>query len=241
MQRVPPREHDGPVAVRFGLERRVVDAVHAWCDDDRGERAVERRRQPPVAVVERGRGLEHHLEDQHERDRRSDRRHLRGAPRARERELAGVEAQRRRHVEIEIGVVHEVKAPEHRHAMVEAMPDVHRVVEQQQPGHPGNERRRRQPVQETEAAALRRAGDREADGHDRQTHDKGGAERERRIHRQALAAWPDARAQWRARLGHEQHRQHEPRPGADDKIEPHHDTARSTRERRRPRACTIVS
>jgi hypothetical protein len=60
----------------------------------------------------------------------ADQAHLRGAPGRREHHLDEVKPQRRGGVEIEVGVMDPVKAPQQRHLVGQHVPYIQRVVEQ---------------------------------------------------------------------------------------------------------------
>ena len=129
-------------------------------------------------------------------------------------------------------MVHEVEPPEQRHPVIEAMPDVHGVVEQQEAGGPREGRRDRQPVQQADARSLGGAGDADADGHQRESHDQRRAERDEGVGGQPLGARPDAAPQRGAGLEQKERGEREADGGAAERVEPRHDAARW------PRACT---
>ena len=128
MQPVPEGEAARPVGVRLLAHDRVVDAVHARRHEEPVEAPLGRDRQAHVRVVEHDRDERRGLPGREGERRHADQHHLRDAPPDRDHDLGEVEAQRRRGVEVEVHVVHDVKPPEERHAVREHVPAVERVV-----------------------------------------------------------------------------------------------------------------
>lgn len=204
MQAVPQREHRGPVGVRLLAHRGVVDAVHAGRDDRAHQPALEGERQPHARVVEPGGEGDERLERRRGDGPGSDDRDRERAVARAQQVLGDVEAGRRRHVEVEVGVVDEVEPPERGDAVHQPVPPVERVVEQ----HEGDERpgRARQPEEAEDAEAARRRGPR--DRRHRRHGDEVGGRRRRRadgeVHGDAARRAVDPPAQRPAPLGHQQ-------------------------------------
>src|SRR5437763_17042709 len=83
----------------------------------------------------------------------SEQQYLRRSKGGGQGELAEMKSQSGGRVEGEIDVMDGVEAPQLRHVMVQPMPEVQRVVEQQESERHANDARKRQPPQETDAAA----------------------------------------------------------------------------------------
>jgi hypothetical protein len=130
MQIVPPREQTRPVAVRLVEAIGVMDAVHARRDDDAHEDALHRHRQAHVCVMKKDRYEEDGLPEPQGLRIDADEEHLRGAHRNRQCQLAEIETQSRRRIQIAIDVMDEMKAPEKRDAMAGPMPPPERVIHQ---------------------------------------------------------------------------------------------------------------
>ena len=103
--------------------------MHLRRDHEPARDRVEPRRQRHVAVVEHRRGVEQHLEDQHRERRHAERHDRRHLDRQREHDFERMEAHAGGHVDIEIGVVHAVQPPQHRHVMEDDMLEVDHQIE----------------------------------------------------------------------------------------------------------------
>ena len=96
-----------------------------------------------------------------------------GAPRQkpegqRKQDLAEMEPGRRGYIEVEIGVVDVMEAPEQRDAVHRAMPPVIRPVHQQKRSDRRDERRQLDPVEQSNPVLLRPEGVRQWNRHQRQ-------------------------------------------------------------------------
>jgi len=58
MKFVPPAENGSPIGIRLALDDRMMNAVHPRRDDNQVQTAFELDRQPPVRMMEQGRGFE---------------------------------------------------------------------------------------------------------------------------------------------------------------------------------------
>jgi len=96
--------------------------VHARGDDDPAQTSLDIEWQLPIRMMEEDRGEQAHLPDRQRQWRRADRDDLRDPPRCRQRELANVEADRRRCVQVEVDVMNRVESPERRHAPRSVLP-----------------------------------------------------------------------------------------------------------------------
>ena len=96
---------------------------------------VEPRRQRHVGVVEHRGGVEQHLEDEHGERRNAERHHRRDLDRQREQDFQRMEAHAGGHVDVEIGVMHAVQPPQHRHVMKDDVLDVDDEIEREEAEH----------------------------------------------------------------------------------------------------------
>ena len=106
-----------PVGVRLALDDRVMDAMHAGRDDDAVERAFDGERQTPVGMVKERCRFEDQFEDEIEERSDSENQDDDQAKWDRENDFSEVKARRGAHIEIEVGMVDVVKAPEKRDSM----------------------------------------------------------------------------------------------------------------------------
>src|SRR5919198_1671369 len=129
----------------------MVDAVHPRCRNRRDESFFDGGGQFQVAVVEDDRKDEQLLPEAQRFAVDAEPQDLERAKTGRKRKLAEMKTNSRGAVEIEIEMMHSVEAPQERHAMVQAVPDVERVVKQQEPEDEAERARQRKPTQESEA------------------------------------------------------------------------------------------
>ena len=112
MDGVHSRRHENPLQPSFDLDRQLEVAV---MEDHRQQQASLPRAQRLVVDAE-------------END-------LRRSKSGRERELSEMKTDAGAAVEIEIDVMDRVKPPQHRCAVIQPMPDVQRVIEEQESEH----------------------------------------------------------------------------------------------------------
>ena len=109
----------------------MVDAVHIGGDDNPPQPAVDGRRQIDIGVVEQGRGVQDHLEQQNRDGRGSQGRDNRELDHHRDQDLDWMKAQAGRCIEFEVRMMHAVQAPGRRNGVKHHMLQVDRDVEQQ--------------------------------------------------------------------------------------------------------------
>jgi len=138
----------------------------------RRPRTVEPSRQRDIGMVEHGAGVEDHLEQEHRQGRSAKRHHHHDLPQHGERDLDGVKPHRRGHVDVAIGVMHLVQAPEQRNFVRGQMLHPDGKVEHQERHHHLDPFRPGDLVQEAEMMRLRieRGGD-GRDGHGKHGHE----------------------------------------------------------------------
>ena len=168
----------------------------------RARAAVDARRQAQVGVVEQHLGGGERRPQRQRAPRHADQRHLRRSPGHRPEHLGGVEAQRGRGVEVGVGMVRAVPAPEPRHAVQQHVPGGERGVHQRQRGD--GAQAPRQPRRDAPAAAFGEVGDAAGDRRagDGDGHRRGGAAE--RVARHAGGLRRGALAQRPAALGEQQ-------------------------------------
>ena len=114
-QPVPPRQVEAEVAVRFAPLDRVVHAVHLGRDDQPAQHAHRAGAAVRTLRVVEHRGcVQQHLEDEHADGMRAERDDHRELDGERQHDLERMEAHARRHVELEVRMVHAVQPPEPR-------------------------------------------------------------------------------------------------------------------------------
>src|SRR6516165_437392 len=109
MDAVHPRRHDNGVQEMLGVGRQLEVAV---MKDDREHEQLLPEAQRAVIDAKQG--------------------HLQRPEPGSHRELAKMKSDTGRRIEIEIDVMNGVEAPEERRAMVDPVPEIERVVEQQE-------------------------------------------------------------------------------------------------------------
>jgi hypothetical protein len=114
-----------------------------------------------------------------------------------------MKAQRRARVEVAVEVVHAVKAPEQRDAVVGPVPEVHRPVERHEPEGHARRARERNAVQDPETPARRPPRRARHRGHHAEACDGRRAQPEGHVERETSRAGLDARSQRREALEHE--------------------------------------
>ena len=130
-QAIPPGQVEAEIAIGLLPVDRVVNAMHLGRHDDEAQHAIKPRRQADIAVVEHGRGVEQHLEDQHGQRRRAEHQDGGELDDHREDNLARMEAQPGGDIEFQIRVVHTMQPPQQRHGMKDHMLTVDRQIEQE--------------------------------------------------------------------------------------------------------------
>ena len=116
-------------------EHRVVHAMHVRRDDEEAQRPVEPSGERDVGVVEHGAGVEDHLEQEHRERRSAEQYDHDDLPQHGERDFDRVKAHRRGDVDVAVGVVHLMQAPEDRHLVGDEMLKPDGEVEHEQRDH----------------------------------------------------------------------------------------------------------
>src|ERR1043166_1052516 len=128
-QPVPPRQIKAEVAVGLARRDRMMHAVHVGRHHDQAQHAVEPGRHRHVAVVEQRGGVEHHLEhkDRDRRNAKSD--HHRDLDQHGKQDFDRMKPHAGGHVDVEVGVMHAMQAPQQRHHMERDVLRVDREIE----------------------------------------------------------------------------------------------------------------
>lgn len=155
MKFVPPTKNGSPVRVRFPLHDRMVDAMHARCDNDAVQQMFDSQREPPVRMMKERGGFEgdekdeeHDWGDAEEHDGQREKSH-------REEHLAEMKSCGGAYVHIEVGVMDVVKTPEERQHVIDPMPPPIGIVHEQKCRNGGDPMGRREPVEQTNMSILR--------------------------------------------------------------------------------------
>lgn len=154
METIPAEEQIGVVAIGFTVHDRMVNTMSTRRHDETAEHALERKRESEIAVVKLSRGFEADLVDQCGHGTGSDDEYLKGSNAHAEKHFAKMKTKRGRHIQIEIAVVHIVKTPEERHLMIEPVPTVHGIIEQQKRADHPDRARKAEPVDQAKPMAL---------------------------------------------------------------------------------------
>ena len=155
-QPVPPREIEAEIAVGLGPDDGVVDAVHVGRHHEPADQGVDGRGHAHIRVIEHRGGVEQDLENQHGQRRRADCRHHGELDQNGEHDLDRMEAHAGRHIDVEIGVVHAMQPPQHRHGVEQHVLEIDGKVEHQHRHQDRHALGQRQPIEETPAARLAR-------------------------------------------------------------------------------------
>src|SRR5262245_18906404 len=116
-QAVPPRQVEAEVAVGLAGNDGVVHAMHIRRYDDPAQYPIEPDRDAHVAMVEHRGGIEQHLEGEHGDGRDSQRGHYPELDAHGQEYLDWMEARSRRHVDVQVRMMHAVEPPEGRDGM----------------------------------------------------------------------------------------------------------------------------
>ncbi len=133
--------------------RIVVDAVHARGDDDAAQAAVPLGRQFNIRVMEQDGDEQQGLPKGVVANRSADQRYLQCAEWDGKQQFAEVEADGRGGIAVEIDVMRQVKSPQQRDLVRQHVPDVKRVVEQQNRGGGADQGRERERVHQSPVTA----------------------------------------------------------------------------------------
>src|SRR5437763_8922994 len=111
---------------------RMVNAMHARSDDQLVQEALDTNRKPQITMVKKHLRLKRKLVDGKGPRRSPDETYLDDVEPARKRDLAEVKAEGSRNVQLWIGMMNIMKAPEKRSAMVGKMPVIESEIHQQE-------------------------------------------------------------------------------------------------------------
>src|SRR5437588_11343201 len=106
--------------------------MHARSDNQFVQEALDTNRKPQITMVKKHLRLKRKLIDGKGQRRNTDEAYLDNVEPARERDLAEVKAKSGRNVQLGIGMVHVMKAPQERRPMVGEMPVIESEVHQQE-------------------------------------------------------------------------------------------------------------
>src|SRR5262249_52287175 len=116
-EEIPPGKVEAEVAVCFPPQGGMVDPVHVRSDQHQAQQPVQPAGQAQVAVVEHGGGVEQYFKDEYGQGGGAQKDHNRQFDAPGKQDFQGVEAQPGRHIEIQVGMVDQMKPPEERHGM----------------------------------------------------------------------------------------------------------------------------
>ena len=140
-QTIPPWQIEAEIAVGLTAQDGVVHPMHVGRHHQPTQQAVERGRHRHIGMIE-GRGrVQHHLEQQHRHHRNAERDHDRDLDSHGNQNLERMEAPAGGDVDVEIGVVHAVQPPQHRHFVEQDVLGIDDEIERQE----AQQRRDREP------------------------------------------------------------------------------------------------
>jgi len=109
----------------------MMHAMHIGCNDNQTEQAINTRRYAQVAVIKKGAGIEHHLKDHNSDCRRPEESNGAHLDTQGDQDLNRVKAVSTGNIQIQVGMVHPVEAPEERNPVKAAVLQVNNQVKQQ--------------------------------------------------------------------------------------------------------------
>src|SRR5262245_5634004 len=158
MKVIPHGQTARPVRVRFLWDAGMVNAVKTRRHDEAGEKPLNVDRQFDVGVMKQNREEDDVLPDVERVGWDADYRNLHRAPWDRERELAGMETECGRRVEIAIDMMNQVEPPQPGDAVCEHVPHVEGVVEEDDRQNEMKRRWKATHIQQSESTPLDRLG-----------------------------------------------------------------------------------
>jgi len=132
--------------------------MHIRRDDQPPQPSFQALRQGGIRMVEHGGRVKQYLENENRDDRRAERRYGRAFDRRRNQDLDRMKARSGGHIEIEVGVVHPVQAPQSRHRMEHDVLKVDGEIKQRDPGGNRCPARQGEGVEQAPSASCRRHG-----------------------------------------------------------------------------------
>jgi hypothetical protein len=153
-QPIPPRQVEPEIAVGLARNHRMMDAMHIRRYDDPAETAVQPFRQPDITMVEHRRRVEHDFKDQDGNGRRAEGGDDGELQAHREQNFNRVKPRARRHVEVEVRMMHAVQTPKHRYGVEQNMLQVDNEIQHQDRDHDSSPAGKRDVVEEAPAALL---------------------------------------------------------------------------------------
>ena len=136
-QAVLPRQVETEIAVGLVRMNGMVDPVHVQGDDYPAQDPGQAEQNAHVTVVEHRGSVQQPLEDQHRDGGRSEHGNHGELSPHREQDLDGVKAQPRGDIELQVGMVHAMQAPEDGDRMEQHMLQIDRQIEGQQRNRQG--------------------------------------------------------------------------------------------------------
>src|SRR5438270_2994916 len=132
-----------------------MDSMHARRHDEQIQNSLQLNRQSPVGMMKKRCSLECNKEDDQHYRRDAKERDRKGKKSNRENHFAEMKSRCGCHIEVEIGVVHVMKAPEDWDHVVDPMPPPIGVIHQQKRCDDSGPVGEWEPVQQTDPPMLR--------------------------------------------------------------------------------------
>lgn len=170
---VPPGEVESEIAVCFADGDRVMHPVHIRGDHQQPEIPVEFYRQFQVAVVEHGSAVQDNLKDDHGQHRGAEGGDDGHFDDHADQDFNGMKAQAGGDIDVQIGMMHHVQAPEQRHRMEHDMLEIDHQIQDQDADKHAEPGRQIEDVEEPPAILPGRHGHLHPDYGEKQPHGKG--------------------------------------------------------------------
>jgi len=153
-QAVPNRQIESVIGIVLAPQHGMMHPVHVWRHDDEAQNPIERARQRQIGVVEHSATIEDDLEQEHGEGRRSYHEHHHDLPQHRKPNLDRMKSDRRGDVDIAVGVVNLVQAPEDGHFVRDEMLRPDGEIEREQRDHEFEPARPRDLVEEPDPVSF---------------------------------------------------------------------------------------
>jgi hypothetical protein len=153
-QAVPPWHIEAEISVGLTPIDRVMHAMHVGRHDKQAQHPIELRRQTDVAVVEHGKGVQHHFEDQHGDRCSAEYENGSKLDQHRDDNFARMKTQSGGDIEFKIRVMHPVHPPKERNDMEHHVLAIDRQIEQQHRRRDCDPGRDRNKVEQAPAPGL---------------------------------------------------------------------------------------
>ena len=186
----------------------MMNPVHPRRHDHEIQKSLQRDRQSPVGMVKECRRFERDEENNQKNRPNTEERHREEEEPRREKHFTEMKSRRGAHVQIEIGVMDVVKAPEERNHVVGPMPPPIGIIHEQKRADCRGPAGQRQPVQQPNMSILRPHRYRHRDRQHRQANKRKTGDRHHKIADKSMNDAEMAAPQWETPLQPKQREKH---------------------------------